>query len=226
MMNNISRRTVLAGSLVAVATLRQPALAMAATQCATGSLPGFLPSRLTVDCASRRNFQLFRQNPAYLGLAGAVSMTFVRGKIGSYPAGNLFLFPWLKPKGRALGATKVWSSVAPVDATQYVPASPIPSATLPLDEYFCRIVLQAPWPYFIGFGVDEPFDKAQPKLAWFSNVDKLADGKGVGIEWSSANLNRPWFGGSGYIPATDDCNGSAWRQIIVDGLNQAATPAC
>jgi hypothetical protein len=153
-------------------------------------------------------------------------MTFVRGKIGSYPAGNLFLFPWLKPKGRALGASKVWSSVAPVDARQYVPASPIPSATLPQDEYFCRIVLQAPWQYFIGFAVDVPFDKEQAKLAWFSNAGKLADGKDVGIDWTSANLNRPWFGGSGYIPKTDACHGNAWRKLIVEGLHQASVAAC
>lgn len=225
-MENFSRRAFLGASLVALATLRQPVAALAAAQCVTGSLPGFLPKRLTVDCASRLNFRLFRQNSAYLGLAGVVSMTFVRGKLGSYPAGNLFLFPWLKPKGRALGASKAWSSVAPASATQSVPFSPIPSASLPQDEYFCRIVLQAPWQYFVGFAVDQPFDKIQAKLAWFSNVAKLADGKGVGIEWSSANLNRPWFGGSGYIPGADECNGKAWRALIVDGLNQASAPAC
>src|SRR5947208_1630761 len=111
-MSDLSRRTFLGASLIAFETLRQPTLALAA-QCVTGPLPSFLPNRLTVDCASRLNFRLFRQNAAYLGLAGVVSMTFVRGRFGSYPAGNLFLFPWLKPKGVALGAGKAWNSVVP-----------------------------------------------------------------------------------------------------------------
>src|SRR5882762_3107200 len=126
MMDDFSRRAFLGASLVAVETLRQSISAIAAPQCVTGSLPAFLPNRLSVDCASRLNFRLFRQNTAYLGLAGAVSMTFVRGKRGSYAAGNLFLFPWLKPKGRALGQNTVWPSVAPTSATKYVQASPIP----------------------------------------------------------------------------------------------------
>jgi hypothetical protein len=39
------------------------------------------------------NFLLFRKNRTSLGLAGVVSMTFVRGSQGAYSAGNLFLFP-------------------------------------------------------------------------------------------------------------------------------------
>jgi hypothetical protein len=181
---------------------------------------------LTVDCASKRNFQLFRQNADYLGLAGVVSMTFVRGRIGSYQAGNLFLFPWLKPKGAALGAGKVWNAVVPTHATAFNAASPVPGSTLPQDEFFCRVLLQAPWKYFIGFAADVPFSKADAQRPWFANVDKLADGKGVGIDWTSANLNDPWFGGSRAIPDTEACYGSAWRKLIVDGLNQASVGAC
>jgi hypothetical protein len=170
------------------------------------------------------NFRLFRKNPASLGLAGVVSMTFVRGNKGSYSAGNLFLFPWLKPKGRAQNAA--WVSFAPTNATQYVQASPIPDTTLPVDEYFCRMVVQAPLTSFIGFMVDEPFNKSDARLAWFSNVDKLAGGQGVGIDWTSANLNHPWFGGSRFIPDSTDCSGAAWRQVIADGLVQASTGVC
>jgi hypothetical protein len=36
-----------------------------------------------------------------------VSMSYVQGGIGSYNAGNLFLFPWLKPSGVAPGANQV-----------------------------------------------------------------------------------------------------------------------
>ena len=196
-----------------------PARAIAA-QCVSGGLPAFLPNMLTVDCASRRNFQLFRQNSGHLGLAGVVSMSFVRGKFGSYEAGNLFLFPWLKPKGQALGAGKVWNSVVPTSATAVRAASPIPGSTLPLDEYFCNFVLQAtPLNTFIGFAVDVPFGKLDAKLGLYSNIDKLADGKPVGIDWASSNLNDQWFGGDRQIPATAACNGSAWRQLIANGLN-------
>ena len=92
-----------AGTLSAVCT---PESVFAAAQCVTGGLPGFLPTMLTVDCASKQNFRTFRQNPKLLGLAGVVSMSFVRGRQGDYPAGNLFLFPWVKPKvqGKSLAA--------------------------------------------------------------------------------------------------------------------------
>src|SRR5262245_10774677 len=79
-MTDVSRRTFIGGSVGALTFAGAPA-ALAAAQCVTGPLPGFLPSRLTVDCASQRNFQVFRKNDAYLGLAGAVSMTFVRSKV-------------------------------------------------------------------------------------------------------------------------------------------------
>src|SRR5262249_9949688 len=169
-----------------------------------------------------RNFRTFRQYSDYLGLAGVVSMTTVRGKYGSYQAGNLFLFPWLKPKGQG----RVLPAVLPTNATAFVNASTIPDGTLPVDEYFCRYTLQAPWNAFIGFQLDRPFSAAAGQLAWFSNIGKLADGVGVGIDWTSSNLNNSWFGGSYCIPNTDDCNGNAWRNLIVAGLNQAAVGAC
>jgi len=225
-MKMLNRRAFVGASIAAVETLRHPFLADAAPQCVTGALPAFLPNRLTVDCASRQNFRMFRENSTYLGLTGVVSMTFVRGKYGSYSAGNLFLFPWLKPKGRALRAAKQWGSVLPTSATASTSASPIPGATLPVDEYFCRIVLQSPWTSFIGVMVDEPYNKSDARLDWFSNVEKLADGKGVGIDWTSPNLNNPWFGGSRYIPNTDDCSGGVWRKLIAEGLMQASVPSC
>jgi len=199
-----------------------PPSAIAAVQCVTGPLPSFLPAWLTVDCASKRNFQMFRKNSDFVGLAGAVSMSFVRGRQGTYSAGNLFLFPWIKPKGQS----KAFSAVMPVNATQFMNTNPIPNGYLPLDEYFCRIVLQAPWTSFIGFQVDNPFNASDAKQAWFSNVDKLADGKGVGIDWTSSNLNNPWFGGSHWIPNSTTCGGLAWRKLITDGLNQASSAAC
>jgi len=228
-MDHLSRREFTGLSIGGLSALALPSSAIAAAeapvQCVTGGLPGFLPNRLTVDCASKRNFQIFRRYSDYLGLAGVVSMTFVRANAGQYPAGNLFLFPWLKPKGQALN-NRAWPAVVPANATQFVNSSPIPNATLPLDEYFCRVVLQAPWTSFIGLQVDIPYSAAEGKLGWFTNVEKLADGKGVGIDWTSANLNSQWFGGSHWIPGTDACSGKAWRQVIIDGVNQASVAAC
>ena len=224
MFDHFTRRAFIGASLVAVGTLRHSVSAIAAPQCVTGSLPGFLPNRLTVDCASRMNFRLFRQNPTDLGLAGLVSMTFVQGGQGSYSAGNLFLFPWLKTKGRARKI--VWPSVAPADATQFFQASPMPNNFLPVGDYFCQAVLKAPTSNFIGFELDEPFGLGRSRLPWVTNITKLADGKPLGINWTSSNLNRPWFGGNSCIPNSDTCNGNAWRKVIVDGLNQASVGAC
>ena len=74
--------------------------------------------------------------------------------------------------------------------------------------------------------MDQPFGASEARLDWFSNVDGLADGAGVGIDWTSSNLNRPWFGGSSWIPSSVTCNGKMWRQLIVDGLNQASAGVC
>jgi hypothetical protein len=224
-MRDLSRRAFVAISAAGVSAFALPSPLAVAAQCVTGALPGFLPNTLTVDCASRRNFHAFRQHPDYLGLVGVVSMTYVRGGNGAFPAGNLFLFPWLKPKAQALKG-RSWPAAVPVNATQVVNSTPIPNATLPCDEYFCRAVLQAPWTSFIGFQVDKPFDSSAAAMKWFTNVDKLADGKGVGVDWTSANLNNPWFGGSHWIPDTDACNGKAWREVILAGLGQASVGAC
>ena len=99
-MASYNRRAFLGASLGALSALQFPEIAFAQT-CVTSGLPPFVPNRLTVDCASRRNFAIFRKNPTYLGLAGCVSMTTVQGKYGVYSAGNLFLFPWLNKNGQA-----------------------------------------------------------------------------------------------------------------------------
>jgi hypothetical protein len=224
-MGIIDRRAFLRGSIGTVALTQVPTLAFAQV-CVTSGLPAFLPNRLTVDCASRRNFAIWRKNAQYMGLAGAVSMSFVRGKYGTFPAGNLFLFPWLNKQGQALGAAKDWQTVMPTSQTKVMTAAPIPNWRLPLDEYFLRYRLEAPIASFIGFRVDAPFNVQDARRAWYTNVAKLADGKGVGIGWNSSNLNAPWFGGSRWIPKTDTCNGKKWRALVADGLNQASVAAC
>jgi hypothetical protein len=217
-----SRRKIVAMSVGGLAASCLPRSVIAAPLCVASGASVILPAQLTVDCASRRNFQTFRQNPGLVGLAGAVSMSAVRGRLGSYPAANLFLFPWLKPKGKGLKLP----AVTPASATIYVSAAPIPDATLPVDEYFCRFVLQAPWTSFIGFQVDNLLSASDAQQDWFSNVEKLSDGAGVGIDWTSPNLNNPWFGGSRWIPNADTCNGATWRKLIVTALEQASIPAC
>jgi hypothetical protein len=179
-----------------------------------------------VDCATKRNFAIYRQNASYMGLAGCVSMTYVKGKYGQYPAGNLFLFPWLNKNGQALGVSRNWGTVMPVDLTRATAAAAIPNWRMPLDEYFLRYRLEAPIASFIGFRVDAPMNLQDSRRPWFTNVDKLADGKGVGIAWTSSNLNGPWFGGSRWIPNVDDCKGSTWRKLIIDGINQASASLC
>ena len=106
------------------------------------------------------------------------------------------------------------------------PASAIATTAFPLDEYYCRMVLQAPLTLFIGILVDVPYTKDQARLASFTNIEKLADGKGLGIDWTSPNLNNNWFAGSRVIPANETCHGSAWRKVIIAGLQQAAVAAC
>ncbi len=221
-MAECSRRTFVGASVAGLTAIGMPSALHAAAQCVTGPLPGFQPAVLSVDCASKRNFQTFRRNPDAIGLAGVVSMSFVRGSQGSYPAGNLFLFPWLKPKGQG----KNLPAVMPLNASQSVNATPIPDATLPLDEYFLRFVLKAPWTSFIGFQIDNPYSASDAPRDWCSNVDKLGDGKGVGIDWTSHNLNGAWFGGSNWIPGTDACGGKAWRSLVTAGLQQASVAAC
>jgi hypothetical protein len=222
-MSGFNRRAFFGMSVGAVSILRHPLSAAAqAPACVPGGMAQFLPVRLNVDCASRRNFQLFRENTGYVGLAGVVSMSFVRGKYGSYDAGSMMVFPWLKPKVKSRTALP---AVMPVNNVQFMPSTPIPDATLPLDEYFCNFRLQAPASMFIGFEVDVPHSRLEARFDWFTNA-KLADGKGVGINWTSSNLNLSWFGGSRFIPNKDTCNGLAWRKLIVDGLMQASTALC
>lgn len=227
-MNSFDRRAFLRASAGALVVSQIPQIAFAAAApaaCVTSGLPSFLPNRLTVDCASKRNFQIYRKNPDYMGLTGVVSMTTVRGQYGSYPAGNLFLFPWLNQKGIAFGLAKDWGAVAPASGTQFFSAAPIRGATLAQDEYFCRLVLQVPTQAFIGFEAGLAPKSGGTFRPWRTDVEKLADGKGIGVGWTSANLNGPWFGGSRWIPDADTCNGKSWRKLIISALSDASAGA-
>ena len=188
---------------------------------AADCISSYVPARLTVDCASRQNFKVFRQYPKSLGLAGVVSRVVVTGKFGRYTAGNLFLFPWRKPNTPPVSATILF----PTSATQSSPAGPLARASV-ADAVFCGNILRAPLSAFIGFIVDNPFDADRARTGRFTNVAALPDGKPVGINWTSSNLNAPYFAGSRLIPGTALCDGGSWRKLIIDGLQQASEGAC
>jgi len=218
-MTELNRRSFVAISAGGVSALCiPPSLAAACEEYVTGSAIAYPPDRLTVDGASVRNLQIFQQNADHLGLAGVVSTEPVTTSLGSYPAGNMFLFPWIKDEGQG----RAFPAVVPASMTQFGNASPIPNADLPVEEYLCRIVLQAPYTSFIGFQVDKPFAAAEARLPWFTNVTDLADGKSAGIGWASSNLNHTKFGGSTWIPDSEEWYGKAWRGVIVAGLRQAS----
>lgn len=230
-MSTLDRRAFLLASAGALSAATGFAHAAPAPQCSSPNMPAaVVPNRLLVDCASQRNFQLFRANPEYVRLTGLVSVNVVQGKTNTYPAGTMMVFPQLTPKGVALGTSRAWPSYITArniltGANSLKQVDAIRMQTLPEDDYFCQLVLNAPWTFFIGFSVDAPSDPLTNQT-WVSNVDKLADGKGVKVTWASANLNAPWFGGSRWIPAGDQCQGKAWRSVIVDGLSQASVGAC
>ena len=81
-MAEYSRRTVMTASVVGFVATAMPSALHAAAQCVTGPLPGFQPTWLSVDCASKRNFLTFRRYSDAVGLTGVVSMSFVRGSNG------------------------------------------------------------------------------------------------------------------------------------------------
>ena len=114
----------------------------------------------------------------------------------------------------------------PTSMTKFMTTKPTPNWQLPLDEYFLRFRLETPIANFIGFRVDVPFNLQDSRRPWFTNVEQLADGKPIGVAWTSSNLNDPWFAGNRWIPNSNDCKGNAWRALIIDGLNQASTGLC
>jgi hypothetical protein len=219
-MSTLDRRAFLGVSLGGLAALGNQGTALAALQCASVGVP----SHLTFDCSVGRNLRLFLNNAGAFGLTGLVSMNNVKGALGSYPGGTMFLYPWLKSKntGRALAAQlHQYQAFLPGPIT----ANPLPNMGVPLDEQFCAYGLQAPAQNFIGFSIDVPRVNHILKLPSYAVVSGVA-GHAVGVEWTSANLNGRWFAGSRSIPAGNVCNGQRWRNMIVDALRVAPTKVC
>jgi hypothetical protein len=219
-MSTLDRRAFLGVSLGGLAALGNEGTALAALQCA----PVGLPSRLAFDCSAGRNIRLFLNNASAFGLTGLVSMNNVKGALGSYAGGTMFLYPWLKSKntGRTLAAQlRQYQAFLPGP----IAANPLPNMGIPLDEQFCTYGLQAPAQDFIGFSIDVPRVNHTLKLPWYSVASGVA-GYAVGIEWASANLNGRWFGGSRSIPTGNECNGQRWRALIVDAVRLASAKIC
>jgi hypothetical protein len=215
-MTGLSKRAFLGVSAGGLSALFREDAASAALQCAAIGLP----HRLNVDCSSGRNLKLFLQNQEIYGLAGVVSMMSVAGESASYAYGTMFLFPFLKRRipHEMLPALKAF---LPDSST----TTPLRFVGLPPDEQFCRYELRAPWQSFIGFSVDKPVDASKAKQPWYTNVDQIGNGA-VGIEWTSQNLNHPWFAGSRWIPAGKECNGMYWRALIIRAVRDASLMAC
>ncbi len=232
-MGHISRRAFLGASVAAVSTLGGPAWAQTAAQC---GYAGF-PAGAKFDCSAAHNFQMYLKYRTVLGLTGLVSAINVKGQLGYYPSGTLLLFPYVKPGAQGAG---IPLGSLPGGGKRSV----ITKVGLPYDEYFLRYILNAPLTGFVGFSLDAPYDKMIPWMdattlapenastfdrqqglrPWRTNVSKLgADGsQEVGIEWTSHNLNGQWFAGSHWIPASDTCDGNAWRRLIISLLRRAS----
>ena len=213
-MSAISRRSFIATSAGALALLSDPLSALACEE-----LDSAAPaSRLNVAHSARQNLRTFLASDGALGLAGLVSMETVTGELGTYAANALFLFPYTKENAPAA----LPAAYLPVGDEQVATTTPFTPAGIALDEHFCRFVLKAPPESFIGFVIEKPVADYLAQHAWFTNVDDLA-GKSVGIYWTSGNLNPPWFAGSTWLPP-GAADGAYWRQRIVDGLREAASP--
>lgn len=217
-MQIFSRRDFGSLSLAGLSTAALSNPSFAAVTSASPQVPTF--RRLSVTCGSRANFTLFRRFSKQVGLAGVVNVVNAGGP---FDPGSLFLYPWLKAEGQTLRTSSLKASL-PYGPYASQPDDLIPDATLPQDEYICRYKLKLPWRCFIGFTVDVPC-VSPLRTAWSSDIPKLTDGGGIAIDWTSSNLNDPWFAGSRFIPETNYA-GSTWRALIVAALNEASVGSC
>jgi hypothetical protein len=225
-MCEISRRTFVAGS-GALALAAQPSWAWAedTQQCAST----YIPPYLTVNCAARKNYQVFRGSSERVHLAGLVSLVNFKGKYGQYNAGTLFLFPVLRPaqqqpKPQPGVRVPEISGLIPGIGTDSVPMPPLPPGQ---DEeaLLSTLAPEGSRTRFLGFRVDVPANDGRSTLARFTE-GRLPDGKTIRIEWTVSGLNSPWFNGSPTIPHDSTCGGATWRKVIIEGLKQATTEAC
>lgn len=207
-MNTPSRREFLAISVGSFCAVDSAGAAQVAFQVGT-------PVSARIIRANALNFQLFVQNRSTLGLTAIMAMRPVDGKLGSYPAGSMLLFPFNRDAASASERAFLPGSSA---STPLIASVPMMTLGLPPDEYFCHYVLKAPWQSFISCTLDQPIAREIGVWPWHSNV--LIGHETVGIRWTSSNLNGPWFAGSRWIPESDE--GNVLRTRIIDGVHRAA----
>lgn len=222
-----TRRTFLGGSC-ALAFAGKESLAYAADsqQC----LSSYVPASLTLTCATRKNYETFRDNSERIHLAGLVSLVNFKGQYGQYNAGTLFLFPvlrpaYLQPKAKPGVKLPEIAGLLPRTATDSIVLPPL-DAGHNEESLVGRLSPEAhALKRFVGFGVDVAASDGRSRLSRFTE-GKLPDGKSIRIEWTVSNLNRSWFAGSPTIPQDQTCDGASWRKLIVEGLKQATSRAC
>jgi hypothetical protein len=206
-----SRRGFLATSAGGYCAIYSGNTALAALQ--IGSIES--PVSLRISLANALNFRLFAQNRSTLGLTAVMAMRPVDGRLGSYPASSLFLFPFNRD---ATSARELAHLPGPEAASPLIKTAAMTTHGLPPDEFFCHYVLKAPWQSFISCTLDAPVVRDIGTSPWHGNVE--IGGTTIGIRWTSSNLNHPWFAGSRWIPESDD--GQVWRARIIDGVRRAA----
>jgi hypothetical protein len=210
-METPSRRAFLATSAGIVCAIHSANTALAALQVSATDTP----VSLRISLANALNFRLFAQNRDTLGLSAVMAMRPVDGRLGSYPAGSLFLFPFNRD---ATSARELAHLPGPDAASPLIKSAAMTTLGLPPDEFFCHYVLKAPWQGFISCALDAPIAREIGMSPWHSNLE--IGGTTIGIRWTSSNLNHPWFAGSRWIPESDD--GQIGRARIIGGVRRAA----
>ena len=210
-MQTSTRRAFLATSAGGFCAIHSASTAFAALQ--IGSIESAVSPRISL--ANALNFRLFAKSSGTLGLSAVMAMQPVDGKLGSYSAGSLLLFPFNQD---ATSARELAHLPGPDAASPLIKTLPMTTLGLPPDEFFCHYVLQAPWQSFISCTLDAPVAREIGAWPWHSNVE--IGGAIIGVRWTSSNLNHPWFAGSRWIPENDD--GQIWRARIINGVRRAA----
>jgi hypothetical protein len=211
-MNTVNRRAFLATAAVGLCTTPGTSLLQASQQIHGSQTP----QSPRISFANALNFSSFVQNKEKLALSAVMAMRPIACKAGSYPSGSLFLFPFSQRNSQASSAAAFLpgsDAGAPLIAT-----APMATLGLPPDEFFCHYVIQAPPQSFIGCEVGAPVAHNDSRGPWHGNV--VIAGETVGFRWTSSNLNDPWFGGSRWIPESDE--GNPCRDRFIDGVRHAA----
>jgi hypothetical protein len=215
-MTTVNRRAFLATAAVGLCTMQRTSPAHELQQQIYGSE---VPQSLRLAFANALNFSSFVQNKEHFALSAVMATRPVISKVGSYPAGSLFLFPFSSRNSQASGV----AAFLPGSAADSSVTATAPMATLglPPDEFFCHYVIQVPSQSFISCEVGARIAHDDARGPWHGNV--VIAGATLGFRWASSNLNGPWFGGSRWIPESGE--GDRWRNHFIEGVRNAAALA-